>query len=161
MATVLDLFSRRLLGYAMSAAHDAELTAASLQMAAATRGGHVNGVIFHSDRGSDYTATDYADICARLGVVQSSGRVAFAPDNAAAEAVNSILKTEFIYRHAFATQSRPGWPSGAGSTASTTPTAGTAGAAVSVPSTTNTHRRSTTQGIQAPHDGPVYTLRGD
>ena len=53
LATVLDLFSRRLLGYAMSAHHDAELTTASLQMAAATRGGRVTGVIFHSDRGSE------------------------------------------------------------------------------------------------------------
>jgi putative transposase len=53
LATVLDLFSRRLLGYAMSAHHDADLTAASLRMAAATRGGQVSGVIFHSDRGSE------------------------------------------------------------------------------------------------------------
>lgn len=104
LATVLDLFSRRLLGYAMSAAHDAELTAASLQMATATRGGRVDGVIFHSDRGSEYTAAVYADTCARLGVVQSMGRVASALDNAAAEAVNSILKTEFVYRHAFPTR---------------------------------------------------------
>ena len=53
LASVLDLFSRRLLGYAMSGHHDAELTVASLQMAAATRGGAVDGVIFHSDRGSE------------------------------------------------------------------------------------------------------------
>ncbi|MER7578146.1 DDE-type integrase/transposase/recombinase [Streptomyces sp. NPDC126514] len=52
LATVIDLFSRRLLGYAMGARHDAELVAASLTMAAATRGGDVKGVIFHSDRGS-------------------------------------------------------------------------------------------------------------
>ncbi|MFF7987544.1 IS3 family transposase [Streptomyces sp. NPDC007901] len=52
LATVIDLFSRRLLGYAMGARHDAELVVASLNMAAATRGGDVKGVIFHSDRGS-------------------------------------------------------------------------------------------------------------
>jgi putative transposase len=102
LATVLDLFSRRLLGYATSAHHDAELTTASLQMAAAARGGDVAGVIFHSDRGSEYTAADYAAVCARLGVVQSMGRVASALDNAAAEAVNSILKTEYVYRNSFA-----------------------------------------------------------
>ena len=56
LATVIDLFSRRLLGYAMSAHHDAELIEASLHMAAATRGGTVDGVIFHSDRGSEYTS---------------------------------------------------------------------------------------------------------
>ncbi|MEE1804814.1 IS3 family transposase, partial [Streptomyces sp. BE133] len=51
LATVLDLFSRRLLGYAMGSHHDAALVGASLQMAAAVRGGDVDGVIFHSDRG--------------------------------------------------------------------------------------------------------------
>ncbi|MEU3163943.1 DDE-type integrase/transposase/recombinase [Streptosporangium sp. NPDC006930] len=92
LATVEDLFSRRLLGYAMSAHHDAALTSASLQMAAATRGGDVDGVIFHSDRGSEYTAARYQDLCRRLGVVQSMGRVGCALDNAAAEAFNSTLK---------------------------------------------------------------------
>jgi hypothetical protein len=53
LATVIDLFSRRLLGYAMGERHDAELVVASLHMAAATRGGDVRGVIFHSDRGSE------------------------------------------------------------------------------------------------------------
>jgi putative transposase len=53
LATVLDLFSRRLLGYAMSEHHDAALARASLQMAVATRGDDVAGVIFHSDRGSE------------------------------------------------------------------------------------------------------------
>ena len=53
LATTLDLFSRRLLGYAMSEHHDAALATASLGMAAATRGGTVDGVIFHSDRGSE------------------------------------------------------------------------------------------------------------
>ncbi|MGC1210143.1 MAG: IS3 family transposase [Micromonospora sp.] len=51
LATVIDLYSRRLLGYAMSAHHDADLTQATLSMAAATRGGTVDGVIFHSDHG--------------------------------------------------------------------------------------------------------------
>jgi transposase InsO family protein len=56
LATVIDLFSRRLLGYAMSEHHDADLVIASLRMAAATRGGTVDGVIFHSD---------YAELCVR------------------------------------------------------------------------------------------------
>jgi putative transposase len=50
LATVEDLWSRRMLGYALSEHYDAALTVASLQMAAAIRGGEVNGVIFHSDR---------------------------------------------------------------------------------------------------------------
>jgi putative transposase len=105
LATVIDLYSRRLLGYAMSAHHDVDLTQATLSMAAATRGGQVDGVIFHSDRGSEYTAADYAKACRRLGVLQSMGRVGCALDNAAAEAFNSTIKVEYIHRQRFRTRS--------------------------------------------------------
>ncbi len=94
-------------------------------MAAATRGVAVQGVIFHSDRGSEHAAADYTAACVPLGVTQSMGRVASALDNAAAEAVNSILKTEFVTGMPFPPASRPGWPWAAGSTASTTPGGGT------------------------------------
>lgn len=104
LAMVEDLFSRRILGHAMSAHHDATLVVASLQMAAATRGGDVDGVIFHSDRGSEYTAARTAAACRALGVVQSMGRVGCALDNAAAEAFNSTLKVEFVHRHRLATR---------------------------------------------------------
>ncbi len=104
LATALDLFSRRLLGYAMSEHHDAELAVASLRMAAATRGGNIDGVIFHSDRGSEYTAEAYETACRRLGVHQSMGRVGSALNNAAAEAFNSTIKVEYIHRHRFATR---------------------------------------------------------
>ena len=57
---MIDLFSRRLLGYAMGARHDAELVVASLQMAAATCGGDVKGVIFHSGRGSEYQSRRFS-----------------------------------------------------------------------------------------------------
>jgi transposase InsO family protein len=53
----------------MSEHHDAALTVASLQMAVATRGGDVDGVIFHSDRGSEYTAARYqVQICSEMSV---------------------------------------------------------------------------------------------
>ncbi|MGW1554805.1 IS3 family transposase [Streptomyces sp. NPDC002346] len=104
LATVLDLFSRRLLGYAMGSHHDAALVGASLQMAAAVRGGDVDGVIFHSDRGSEYTSEAYNNLCDRLGVVQSMGRVGSALDNAAAESFNSLIKVEYIHRNQFATR---------------------------------------------------------
>ncbi|WPB90702.1 DDE-type integrase/transposase/recombinase [Streptomyces malaysiensis] len=74
MATVIDLFSRRLLGYAMGGRDDAELVVVSLHMAAATRGGDVKGVIFHSDRGSEYVSRRFKRACRRLGVTQSMGR---------------------------------------------------------------------------------------
>jgi putative transposase len=104
LASVEDLFSRRLLGYAMSEHHDAALTVASLQMAVVTRGGDVDGVIFHSDRGSKYTAARYQAECRRHGVVQSMGRVGCALDNGAAESLNSTLKVEFVHRHHFRTR---------------------------------------------------------
>ncbi len=53
LATVIDAFSRRCLGYAMDEHHDAALVGASLKMAAVTRGGGVDGMIFHSDRGAE------------------------------------------------------------------------------------------------------------
>jgi putative transposase len=104
LATVLDLFSRRLLGYAMSEHHDADLAVAALNMASANRGGSIDGVIFHSDRGSEYTADAFTTACAKLGVVQSMGRVGSALDNAAAEAFNSIIKVEYVHRHHFRTR---------------------------------------------------------
>jgi transposase InsO family protein len=104
LATVIDLFSRRLLGYAMGAHHDAGLVVASLQMAAATRGGDVRGVIFHSDRGSEYGSRRFRRVCRRLGVTQSMGRVGSCFDNAVSEAFNSVLKVEYVHRQTFATR---------------------------------------------------------
>jgi transposase InsO family protein len=106
LATVIDLYSRRCLGYAMSAHHDQELTIASLRMAAATRGGRRPRTIFHTDRGGEYVGSDHAKACRRLGLVQSMGRVASALDNAVAESFNSTLKTEFVYRRAFTTRAQ-------------------------------------------------------
>jgi putative transposase len=104
LATVLDLFSRRLLGYAMSEHHDANVAVAALNMAAANRGGSIDGVIFHSDRGSEYTADAFTTACTKLGVLQSMGRVGSALDNAVAEAFNSIIKVEYVHRHRFRTR---------------------------------------------------------
>jgi putative transposase len=104
LATVIDLFSRRLLGYAMGQRHDAELVVASLQMAAATRGGDVKGVIFHSDRGSEYVSRRFKRVCRRLGVTQSMGCVGSCFDNAVSEAFNSVLKVEYGHRQTFATR---------------------------------------------------------
>lgn len=104
LATVIDLFSRRLLGYAMGARHDADLVVAALHMAAATRGGDVRGVIFHSDRGSEYGSRKFRRACRKLGVTQSMGRVGSCFDNAVSEAFNSVLKVEYVHRRTFATR---------------------------------------------------------
>jgi putative transposase len=99
MASVLDLFSRRCIGHAFSAHHDADLAHAALAMAVANRGGDVEGVIFHSDRGGEYTAEAYQAACSRLGIIQSMARVGSALDNAVSEAFHSTIKVEYIHRH--------------------------------------------------------------
>lgn len=104
LATVEDLASRRLPGFAIGEHHDAELARAALCMAAATRGGTVAGVIFHSDKGGEYTSDLFAKTCHALGVVQSMGRVGSALDNAAAESFNSTLEWEVLSRQQFATK---------------------------------------------------------
>jgi putative transposase len=104
LATVLDLASRRLPGFAMSEHHDSALAKAALCMAAAVRGGHVNGVVFHSDKGGEYVGDSFAQACDSLGITQSMGRVGSALDNAAAESFNSTLEHELLSRRRFATK---------------------------------------------------------
>lgn len=101
LASVLDLFSRKCLGHAFSEHHDAELAEAALLMAVANRGGDVEGVIFHSDRGGEYTAEAFEAACNRQGIIQSMARVGSALDNAVSEAFNSTIKVEYIHRHHF------------------------------------------------------------
>jgi transposase InsO family protein len=74
LASVLDMASRRVLGFALGEHHDAALAYGALAMAVAVRGGRVPGVIFHSDRGSEYTAGAFRAACQRLSVCQSMGR---------------------------------------------------------------------------------------
>jgi len=104
LATVEDLASRRLPGFAMDEHHDAELATGALKTAAAIRGGNVRGVVFHSDKGGEYTGDLFAEACTKLGVTQSMGRVGSALDNAAAESFNSTLEWELLSRRHFATK---------------------------------------------------------
>lgn len=109
LATVVDLFSRRLLGAATSAHPDAELACAAIRMAVATRGGdqtiwcddESQRVIFHTDRGSTYTANTFIALCRKLGIRQSMGRVGSCFDNAVAEAFFSSLEWEVLSRNRF------------------------------------------------------------
>jgi putative transposase len=109
LATVLDLFSRKLLACPTSEHPNAELACDAIKVAAATRGGRANidGVIFHSDRGSTYTASSFTVLCKdKLGVQQSMGRVGSCFDNAAAESFFSTLEHEVLSRHHFATKAQ-------------------------------------------------------
>lgn len=103
VATVIDLYSRRLIGWAIGDRHCAEMVCDALRMAYTVRGGNIDGVIFHSDRGSEYTSGAFGSLCRDLGVVQSMGRVGSALDNAVAESFFATFKTELIYRRVLAT----------------------------------------------------------
>ena len=92
--SVLDVGSRRVLGYALGEHHDAELAYGALVMAVAVRGGAVPGVIMHTDRGSEYTASLFRAACERLGISQSMGRPGSALDNAVIESWHSTLEFE-------------------------------------------------------------------
>jgi transposase InsO family protein len=94
LASVLDMGSRRLLGFALSEHHDAGNAYSALAMAVAVRGGQVPGVILHTDQGSEYTAGLFRKACQRLGVSQSMGRPGSALDNAVIEAWHSTIEFE-------------------------------------------------------------------
>ncbi len=70
-------------------------------MAAAVRAGDVDGVIFHTDKGSEYVGDLFVRACGALGVTQSMGRVGSALDKAAAEGFNSTLDWELLSRRSF------------------------------------------------------------
>ena len=104
LATVIDLYSRRLLGAATGLHPDADLACQAIKMAVAARGGaeQIRGVIFHTDRGRTYTGNDFTKLCRRLKITQSMGRVGSCFDNAVAEVFFSSLEWEVLSRHDFA-----------------------------------------------------------
>jgi putative transposase len=104
LASVLDVASRRVLGFALSEHHDAELAYGALVMAVAVRGGHVPGVLMHTDQGSEYTARLFRQACERLGVAQSMGRPGSALDNAVIESWHSTVEFELRRLEHFATR---------------------------------------------------------
>jgi putative transposase len=104
LVSVLDVGSRRVLGFALGERHDAALAYGALAMAVAVRGGHVPGVVFHTDQGSEYTAKAFRAACQRLGIRQSMGRPGSALDNAVVESWHSTLEWELRRVQHFATK---------------------------------------------------------
>jgi len=104
---VLDLFSRRLLACPTSEHPNAQLVCDGIKIAAAVRGGRagIDSVIFHTDRGSTYTASSFTLLCKdKLGIRQSMGRVWSCLDNAAAESFFSTLEHEVLSPRHFTTK---------------------------------------------------------
>lgn len=102
LASVMDLFSRKIIGYEISRKMDVSLVRAALLKAAAGRGS-TNGIIHHSDRGSQYTSNEYLNLLKDMGFKISLSGKGNCYDNACIEAFHSILKREFIYIENFET----------------------------------------------------------
>lgn len=103
VAVLLDLYSRRIVGWAMSARITTELTTTALTMALQHRQVE-GGVLHHSDRGSQYAAQGYQQQLTVHGLQCSMSRPGNCWDNAVAESFFASLKTELIYRRRFQTR---------------------------------------------------------
>ena len=100
-AFVLDVFSRRIVGWAVTDNHETELPLAALETALYTRAGAGHdpaGVVHHSDAGSEYTSITYRKALKKFGALASIGTVGDSYDNAMAESLNGLYKTECIWR---------------------------------------------------------------
>ncbi len=93
LAFILDVYSRKVVGWSMASHLRSELVAAALEMAIRRRNPSV-GLIHHSDRGAQYTALSFGKRLDEAGIVPSMGRVGSALDNAISESFVSTLKSE-------------------------------------------------------------------
>ncbi len=103
LATVLDAWSRRIVGWAMGDTLRTDLVVEALNMAVWNRR-PTTGVVHHSDRGAQYTSLTFSRRCREAGIAPSMGSVGDAYDNALAEAFFATLETELLMRHTFATR---------------------------------------------------------
>jgi putative transposase len=103
LVVLLDLFSRKVVGWSMGAKADAALHQAALSMAVTQRR-PVTGLVHHTDRGSVYSAAPYRRQLARSGMRQSMNGRKTAYDNAVAESFFSNLKNEWVHHHDFHTR---------------------------------------------------------
>ena len=102
LAAILDAWSRRVVGYAISRSIDARLAVAALKAAIQSRQ-PPKGCIHHSDRGSQYASEPYRELLADHGLVGSMGRRGNPYDNAKAESFMKTLKVEAVYLMAYET----------------------------------------------------------
>jgi putative transposase len=105
LCSILDVFSRRLLGWSLADHLRTELCTDALSAAAMVRGRHrFVGTVLHSDHGCQYTSEDFKERCRALGIVQSMGSVGDSYDNSMMESAWSSLKRELVYEMHFATR---------------------------------------------------------
>jgi putative transposase len=104
LAVVVDVWSRRIVGWSFGETMTSELVLAALNMALELR--KPDGVIHHSDQGSQYTSIAFGKRCKEMGVRPSMGTVGDAYDNAMAESVFASLECELIERRSFKTKTQ-------------------------------------------------------
>ena len=103
LAVILDLFSRQVVGWAMSDRLTAGFVVKALYQAIGRR--HPSsGCILHSDRGIQYASTDFRDVLSAYGFIQSMSRKGNCYDNAVAESFFHTLKTEHVYDYRYETR---------------------------------------------------------
>jgi putative transposase len=107
LAVVLDLYSRRVVGYATSASLEATLVQEALTRAE-TRRRPPQGLIHHSDRGSQYASFSYQERLQRAGFIVSMSRAGDCWDNAPVESFFATLKTELVHRCRYRTRAEAG-----------------------------------------------------
>lgn len=103
LAAVVDLYSRRVVGWALGERIDAELCCKALRSALQTRR-PAPGLIIHSDRGSQFASADFVCLLGAHGAVQSMSRKGDCWDNAVAESFNGTLKAELVEEADFTTR---------------------------------------------------------
>lgn len=103
LAAILDLYSRKIVGWNMSPLLDSQLVLKALQIALLTRQPPAN-LLFHSDRGVQYASIEYRQALAHAGLIPSMSRKGNCYDNAAMESFWSTLKLELVYRTQFITR---------------------------------------------------------
>jgi transposase InsO family protein len=103
LAVILDLFSRRVVGWSINERMTRQLTLAALDMALSRRR-PPRGLVHHSDRGSQFASSEYRQRLAEHGILCSMSRRGNCWDNAVAESFFSTLKIELVYESAWATR---------------------------------------------------------
>ena len=93
---IVDAFSRMIVGWRVASTMRTEMVLDALEMARWSRGTHLEGLVAHSDAGSQFTSIRFGERLAEIGAVPSIGTVGDSYDNALAEAVNALYKTELI-----------------------------------------------------------------
>lgn len=103
LAVVMDIYSRKIVGWSIDSSLSAELVIRSLMMAVVHRNPE-RGIIFHSDRGSQYTSSSFRSILKNYGIVQSNSSTGNCYDNAVTESFFHTLKTELTYWEKYQTR---------------------------------------------------------